>query len=108
MEKLKKVNSFSELKVGQIVVVKGCRVCGASKCRKILMKLDKALVHYNDPSDATLENTWFGLPNCETPAWGLQPGCTARSVSEGRLYLVVDGMEDVGTVEKRKKLETVK
>jgi hypothetical protein len=106
MEKLKKVNSFSELKVGQIVVVMNCRVCGASKCRKILMKLGKALVHYNNPSDAELTMSWFGLPNCCTPAWGLQLGCTARTVLEGRLYLVVDGMEDSGSVE-NKKLVTV-
>jgi hypothetical protein len=62
MEKLRKVNSFSELKIGQIVVVVNCRQCNKAKCRKMLTKIEiNAKV---DPSNPHYENAWYGLPKC--------------------------------------------
>jgi hypothetical protein len=109
MEKLKKVNSFSELKAGQIVVIKNCRVCHKGMCRKILTKIKSANIYYDKVEDAEVTDTWFGLPNCSNiNINGLQPGCTYRTIAEGRLFLVEDGLEDMETVENRKVLEKVK
>jgi hypothetical protein len=108
MEKLKKVNSFSELKAGQIVVIKNCRVCHKGMCRKILIKIKSVSIYCDKVEDAEVLDAWFGLPNCSNIN-GLQPGCTSRTtIAEGRLFLVEDGLEDMETVENRKVLEKVK
>lgn len=104
MEKLRKVNSFSELKVGQIVVVKNCRQCGKAKCREMLIK-------YN-PSEPSLNPDTNKVENL--PGFDIAPLCTnkpmilgAWTVNQGRVYLVEDGLEDMDGVENKKKLETV-
>lgn len=96
MEKLKKVNSFSELKVGQIVVVKNCEICNKAKCRGILYEFKK---------DKTYGAAFLTLPNCGDIS---EDSCiTQPMVEDGYVYLVEDGLEDMDEVENKKKLETV-
>lgn len=106
MEKLRKVNSFSELKVGQIVVVMNCRQCGKAKCREMLIKYIPSALSRN-PDTNKVENM---------PGFDIAPPCTnkpmilgAWTVNQGRVFLVEDGLEDTDGVEDVvvKKLETV-
>jgi hypothetical protein len=84
MEKLKKVESFSELKIGMLVVIKDCRVC-RKPCRGMLVKYDYNHLFF----DLRRAPAFYRLPNCDHRAW-----VTALAVEQGRLYRVEDGLED--------------
>lgn len=85
MESLKKIESFSELGPGLIVVVKNCQVCGREKCRGIIGRLRV----FHSP---IRNKSWEGYrtyPGCSQKAH-----VTADAVSQGRVFRVLDGLED--------------
>lgn len=89
-EKLKKVKSFSELRVGMIVVIKDCQICSSSTCRKILIKLHKK-AHLSMRGVYTTEEAFETLPLCSRANRNY---IAHHTVDEGRLFRVDDGLED--------------
>jgi hypothetical protein len=101
MEKLKKVELFSELKIGMLVVVKDCLICRKARCRGILVRFGKAvfMINTNNRYDA-----FQRLPSCdEGKTW-----VTAHTIEQGRLYRVEDGLEDDSRTETRTKKTTAR
>lgn len=92
-ERLKKVTSFGDIKIGQIVVVKDCRACGRSRCRSLVIRFDRCAKVLEATGDVTIEAAFRGVPNC-CPQFSPMNILAVSTVSEGRLFVVDDGLSD--------------
>lgn len=87
MERLRKVNSFSELKIGQIAVVMNCEECGRAKCRGILV----AFFDDFECADGGFCRGFQALPICV--GGELITGIGEDSIETGDVFIVEDGLE---------------
>ncbi len=102
MEKLRKVQDISELRVGMITVMKACSLCGKNRCRSMLIKKHTDFMLREDIRDPYFVSVGFDiLPPCSNGRVII----TEKSVATGRLYLVEDHLADgkAEPVEVRKK-----
>lgn len=92
-EKLRKVRSFSELRIGNIVVKKSCLCCGKDH-RYILIDFDDAGDWYDpDTGKDGIEPAFGAIPPCPIPAGAPEDAICPLDVEDGTIYLVEDGLE---------------
>ncbi len=77
------MTSFVELRTGMIVVIKGCDRC-RGQCRGML----------TNPYSERDEPAWLIEPSCQQ---GRRQCVGKYSVDQGRVFRVIDGLEDSST-----------
>ena len=82
-ERLELVTAFEQLKVGMVVVLRNCLICGRDH-RRMLISL--ALRRF---TDGKADMSWTGVPVAHSNA-----AFDASAVRERRVFRVVDGLED--------------
>ena len=93
MEKLRKVRSFSELRIGQIVVVEDCSLCGKAH-RGILVNFDDAFMCERADDGTLIEEPSFGqLPACPLSLPDCFDCVCPSDVDDGTVYIVEDGLK---------------
>lgn len=92
-EKLRKVTSFGDLKIGQITVCTDCAACGAGQCRGLIVKFDPQIMMFKPITKTThVGPAFLTYPHCTPRAvYGAVEPC---AVQEGRVFVVEDGLED--------------
>ena len=103
-ERLVKVRSESELRVGMIVVVKKCRSCaapgGAHRVMLLRRHAQPGWAVAADGSRRQFGTWWETAPDMHPPG-----GPFDHAIATGRLYRVVDGLEKETAKSKDRELE---
>lgn len=105
-ERLKLVESFSELKAGMIVVLSPCGECGGIH-RAMLIRIASGEGFFIDGEYVVDMAGWFYAPKmpCDN-LWGpteIDPVITERSVANRRVYRVDDGLESYSQTTTRRR-----
>ena len=88
MEKLRKVRSFSELRIGQIVVIKDCEECNRAVCRGMLVALHDDF----ERSEGGFEPGFELLPECSSDS-DVVSGVGQETIDTSDVFIVEDGLK---------------
>src|SRR6185436_20547569 len=100
-EKLRKVVSESELRVGVIVVVRRCVGCDGGTHRKIILGRtpEEPCIYCNEECPG-----WRTSPDeCGDPEL---PDCLRLALRDGRLYRVIDGLDADADAREMRRVES--
>jgi hypothetical protein len=107
-ERLKLVESFDELRVGMIVVITACAFCDGTH-RGILTDCNDEL---SENADGSVDDdmSWDYSPTPECCGGPDIVSCfSADAVEDGRIYRVLDGLEDTQqTIERTPRKRTAR
>lgn len=97
-ERLIPVTSEDQLSVGKICVLLDCDICGAQRCRFMIIAVEPW--SRGDRCDCGRKcHSYWTAPNCSGDPDGM--ACFAAAIADGSMFLVDDGLTQQELIEER-------